>query len=127
VHQYWFDTSYCCDELFSYPVELINVLVKNDKIVRIHIDLHKIQETNTDLGIGWDVFENIEAKFNTLFGKFHGIGPQQKKSYNRLTRWKGNKTILDLNYQYYGVINGDRASVTITDLSYFMGTLDSGF
>jgi hypothetical protein len=126
VKQYVFNTGYCCNTLFDFDAELVTVLVQNSKIVSIKIDLKKFQTSNTSIEKGFRLYESIENQFTTLFGKPYA---KQKNQDNPMifTQWLGNKTVLELKYNYYGVTRGDRAEVKISDLTYLVSSLKSGF
>ena len=110
--------------MFGEDVESISVVVKNNKIVALEISLHKFQKSMTNLDKGWDYFESIENQFTALFGAYYGTDMSDG---NRITEWQGARTVLHLNYDYYGVVNGDRVIARITHKDYLMNSINSGF
>lgn len=126
VKQYVFDINYCCNTIFEFEAELVTVLIQDNKIVSIKIDLKKFQESQTSIEKGYRLYESIESQFNTLFGK-HYASEANMTNPMRKSQWIGNKTVLETRYNYYGVMNGDRAEVKISDLDFLMNNLKSGF
>jgi hypothetical protein len=119
----------CCNMVFNYPVEKIQLKFKNNKLVVISITTEKFQKGYRESGeySKWrpDDFESIKASIATLFGEptlYDPVG-----SLNVTYIWKGKRVLLTSEYQYLGGQDGDRQLINISDLSYVYSELKRGF
>jgi len=119
----------CCNMVFNYPIEKLNLKFKNNKLVVINITTEKFQKGYFESGeySKWrpDDFESIKASISSLFGEptlYDPVG-----SLNVTYLWKGKRVLLTSEYQYMGGQNGDRQQINISDLSYVYSDIKSGF
>jgi hypothetical protein len=133
VSSYRFNLEKCCNTIFDMKIEVLTLLFKNDKIVGIEIIPEKIQKGSnenepTRIEIGFQKYENFISNFSSLFGNPTGqSSPQNKGVPVRRAQWLGKNVFLQLDYNYYGVLNGDRLQVDLWDMTFVKSSISSGF
>jgi hypothetical protein len=110
----------CCQEVFNYNVDGINLKFKNNKIVKIYIILKPFRTKY--LSLPTDDYLSINNSLSNIFGTLTSIEKNQDEV---IYKWTGKKIVLFSSYNY--LFNYQR--ITITDYSYFLKNLknNSGF
>ena len=111
-------TGSCCKTLYGYQIEEIRLGFDREK------DLTVIWFTTEKFQKGYNVdkkytewngtkdFDYIKNNMEQQFGKASGVNGDDNSG--KLTIfWLGTKTMLNLEYDYLGTMNGDRCNVLI--------------
>lgn len=117
----------CCNKVFDYKLNTIELGFLNSKLVLIYLETEKFQKPyseskefttwrNTD-------FESINNSFQGLFGKPTGHNSEGDISFF----WQSQKVMLRSTYKYLGVREGDMQVIFVFSLDYLKNIMNSGF
>jgi len=123
-------TGTCCQDVFNYSIEGIQLKFYKNKLVSIFIVTDFFQNGKPT----WrtDDYMSINKSLSNLFGKESLINMDEKTG-NATYTWQGQKVILMSMYDYSGFSGtrtiGDRQIISLVDYSYYKKSvkLNSGF
>lgn len=114
-------TGSCCRTLYGYNIPEIRLGFENNVLVVIWFMTEKFQKGYSIDGkytqfMGTKDFQIIRDNIESQFGKASGVDGDQ--STGKITLfWLGSKVMLNLEYEYLGVSNGDRCNILVGKFS----------
>lgn len=123
-------TGNCCEKLFEYKIDNIDLHFQDNKLVAIYITTVKLQESKDISGKSTlyygDDAQSINSSIAFLFGE-----PTSKRmpedSDNIFLDWQGEDVMLSSKYIFLGTFSGDKMQITVALNSYVFRNLNNGF
>jgi len=120
----------CCNKVFDFPVDQIELKFKNNILFNILIQLANFQDFyNIETTIfNSKGYNELNSKFKILFGpeSFTKM-PENMSPIYIITGWVSDKVVLGTYYCYIGTREGDYALVNISSLDAHIEKLKEGF
>ena len=123
-------TGNCCEKLFDYKIDNIDLHFQENKLVAIYITTVNLQESKDISGKSTlyygDDAQNINSSIAFLFGE-----PTSKRmpedSDDIFLDWQAENVMLSSKYIFLGTFSGDKMQITVALNSYVFHNLKSGF
>jgi hypothetical protein len=124
-------TGTCCNNVFSFSVNKIQLVYSANKLVHIFIELKPFEDARKQGGIieyqsPNPSYERLLKDFNSLFGYYSEKVPLDEpfgRKYS--TTWEGTKTVLVVDYYFLGTY--DYALIGVLDKNHYESKTKDGF
>lgn len=123
-------TGSCCEKLFEYKIENIDLHFQENKLVAIYITTVNLQESKDISGKSTlyygEAAQNINSSIAFLFGE-----PTSKRmpedSDDIFLDWEAENVLLSSKYIFLGTFSGDKVQITVALNSFVFRNLKNGF